>query len=48
MAKKPHSSHIIHKIQSRTIDNPIYSKEIERSLAISDVAVRDAVHRQEQ
>ena len=45
MAKKPHSSHIIHKIQSRTIDNPIYSKEIERSLSISDVTVRDAVHK---
>ena len=45
MAKKPHSSHIIHKIQSRTIDNPIYSKEIERSLGISDVSVRDAVHK---
>ena len=45
MAKKPHSSHIIHKIQSRTIENPIYSKEIERSLGISDVAVRDAVHK---
>ena len=45
MAKKPHSSHIIHKIQSRTKDNPIYSKEIERSLGISDVSVRDAVHK---
>ena len=45
MAKKPHSSHIIHKIQTRTIDNPIYSKEIERSLSISDVTVRDAVHK---
>ena len=45
MSKKPHSSHIIHKIQTRTIENPIYSKEIERSLGISDVAVRDAVHR---
>ena len=45
MAKKPHSSHIIHKIQTRTIENPIFSKEIERSLAISDVAVRDAVHK---
>ena len=43
--KKPHSSHIIHKIQTRTIDNPIYSKEIERSLSISDVSVRDAVHK---
>ena len=45
MKKKPHSSHIIHKIQTRTIDNPIFSKEIERSLAISDVLVRDAVHK---
>ena len=45
MAKKPHSSHIIHKIQSRTIENPIYSREIERSLGISDVSVRDAVHK---
>ena len=45
MKKKPHSSHIIHKIQARTIDNPIYSKEIERSLSISDVTVRDAVHK---
>ena len=45
MATKVHSSHIIHKIQTRTIDNPIYSKEIERSLAISDVSVRDAVHK---
>ena len=45
MAKKPHSSHIIHKIQSRTIENPIYSKEIERSLSIYDVSVRDAVHK---
>ena len=45
MKKKPHSSHIIHKIQTRTIENPIFSKEIERSLAISDVSVRDAVHK---
>ena len=45
MAKKPHSSHIIHKIQSRNIENPIYSREIERSLGISDVSVRDAVHK---
>ena len=45
MKKKPHSSHIIHKIHSRTIENPIYSKEIERSLGISDVSVRDAVHK---
>ena len=45
MKKKPHSSHIIHKIQTRTIENPIFSKEIERSLAISDVLVRDAVHK---
>ena len=45
MKKKPHSSHIVHKIQTRTIENPIYSKEIERSLSISDVSVRDAVHK---
>ena len=45
MAKKPHSSHIINKKQSRTKDNTIYSKEIERSLGISDVSVRDAVHK---
>ena len=30
---------------ARSIDNPIYSREIERSLGISDVAVRDAVHK---
>ena len=45
MNNKPHSSHIIHKILTRTIDNPIYSKEIERSLSISDVTVRDTVHK---
>ena len=32
-------------IQSRDIDNPIYSKEIERRLGVNDVQVRDAVHR---
>jgi len=30
---------------SRNIENPIFSKEIERGLGISDVAVRDAVHK---
>ena len=42
---KTHSSHIIHKIKTRTVDNPIYSRELERSFGISDVAVRDAVHK---
>ena len=30
---------------ARSIDNPIYSREIERALGITDVAVRDAVHK---
>ena len=45
MKRKPNSIHIIHMIQSRDIDNPIYSKEIERRLGVNDVQVRDAVHR---
>ena len=36
--------HIIAMIQGRTQSNPIYSKDIERRLAISGVAVREAVH----
>ncbi len=45
MKQKLNSIHIIHMIQSRSIENPIYSKEIERRLGVSDVKVRDAVHR---
>tara|TARA_Y100001963_G_scaffold72041_1_gene100141 strand:- start:6389 stop:6667 length:279 start_codon:yes stop_codon:yes gene_type:complete len=32
-------------IQSRDIDNPIFSAEIERRLGINGVTVRDAVHK---
>lgn len=37
--------HVIAMIQGRTINNPIYSKEIERRLGISGVIVREIVHR---
>ena len=37
--------HIIHMIQERNADNPIYSAEIERRLGVNGVHVRDAVHK---
>ena len=37
--------HIIHMIQERNADNPIYSAEIERRLGVNGVYVRDAVHK---
>ena len=45
MKKKASSLSVIHIIQGRNFENPIYSKELERRLGISDVQVRDAVHR---
>ena len=46
MKKKTYtSSSIIYEIQRRTKDNPIYSKELERLFGVSDVKVRDAVHK---
>ena len=45
MKKKVYSSTIIYEIKRRTKDNPIFSKELERLFGISDVKVRDAVHK---
>ena len=44
MKNKVHSSSIIYEIKRRTKDNPVYSKELERILGVSDVKIRDAVH----
>ena len=45
MKNKVHSSSIIYEIKRRTKDNPIFSKELERLFGVSDVKVRDAVHK---
>ena len=45
MKKKVYSSTIIYEIKRRSKDNPIFSKELERLFGVSDVKVRDAVHK---
>ena len=42
---KPNPIYIIHMIQERNSNNPIYSAEIERRLGVNGVNVRDAVHK---
>tara|TARA_Y100000310_G_scaffold124006_1_gene122752 strand:+ start:646 stop:960 length:315 start_codon:yes stop_codon:yes gene_type:complete len=45
MKNKVYSSTIIYEIQRRTKDNPIFSKELERLFGVSDVKIRDVVHK---
>ena len=45
MKNKVHSSTIIYEIQRRSKKNPIFSKELERLFGVSDVKIRDAVHK---